>query len=264
MHSRFGELFPKRALYSQTVDEAHQTRAASFGPAAAEYDRGRPSYPADVVDWMIPAGTKTAIDLGAGTGKFTQLLAARGLEVTAVDPSEGMLAQLRASVPGVVTAGGTAEALPLPDDFADLVTAAQAWHWVDGERGFPEVARVLNPGGSLALVWNFRDNRDGWMNELAGIIIDRDERVEVENVRPAHPQFEEFEHRIFSWSQTLSREGLVDLVKSRSIYLVASPEEQRSVLDRVGELLDSHPELAGRTTYELPYRTHSFRARVKK
>ncbi|MDQ1542535.1 MAG: hypothetical protein QOK08_173 [Actinomycetota bacterium] len=114
----------------------------------------------------------------------------------------------------------------MPDDFADLVTAAQAWHWVDGERGFSEVARVLNPGGSLALVWNLRDNRDGWMNELAGIIIDRDERVEVD---------------------------LVDL-----------PEEQRSVLDRVGVLLDSHPELAGRTTYELPYRTHSFRARVKK
>jgi SAM-dependent methyltransferase len=137
-----------------------------------------------------------------------------------------MLAQLRASVPGVATAGGTAEALPLPDDFADLVTAAQAWHWVDGELGFSEVARVLNPGGSLALVWNLRDNRDGWMNEPAGIIIDRDERVEVD---------------------------LVDL-----------PEEQRSVLDRVGVLLDSHPELAGRTTYELPYRTHSFRARVKK
>jgi SAM-dependent methyltransferase len=246
------------------MDEAHQTRAASFGPAAAEYDRGRPTYPGDAVDWMIPAGTKTVVDLGAGTGKFTQLLVARGLEVTAVDPSEGMLAQLRASVPGVATAEGTAETLPLPDDFADLVTAAQAWHWVDREHGFPEVARVLNPGGSLALVWNFRDNRDGWMSELAGIIIDRDERVEVENVRPAHPQFEEFEYRIFSWSQTLTREGLIDLVKSRSIYLVASPEEQRSVLDRVGELLDSHPELAGRTTYELPYRTHSFRARVKK
>jgi SAM-dependent methyltransferase len=246
------------------MDEAHQTRAASFGPAAAEYDRGRPSYPGDAVDWMIPAGTKTAVDLGAGTGKFTQLLVARGLEVTAVDPSEGMLAQLRASVPGVATAEGTAEMLPLPDDFADLVTAAQAWHWVDGERGFPEVARVLKPGGSLALVWNFRDNRDGWMKRFGEIISDRDEGLEVDGVRRAHPQFEEFEYEVFSWSQTLTREGLIDLVKSRSIYLVASPDEQQSVLDKVGELLDSHPELAGRTTYELPYRTHSFRARVKK
>jgi ubiquinone/menaquinone biosynthesis C-methylase UbiE len=246
------------------MDEAHLLRAASFGPAAAEYERGRPGYPDDAVDWMIPAGARDVIDLGAGTGKFTRQLEARGLSVTAMDPSAEMLEQLRAVSPDVATDEGTAENIPLPDASADLATAAQAWHWVDGDRAFPEVARVLRPGGTLSLVWNFRDNTSGWMRELAGIITDREESVEIDLIGPVSGQFEEFEYRIFPWSQTVSREGLRDLVRSRSIFIVASPEEQQRVLEQVDELLDRHPDVAGRDKYELPYRTHTYRAKVKK
>jgi ubiquinone/menaquinone biosynthesis C-methylase UbiE len=213
---------------------------------------------------MIPAGARSALDIGAGTGKFTRLLLERGLDVTAVDPSVGMMVQLTASTPDIRALAGTAEAIPLPDNSVDLATSAQAWHWVDDALGYPEVARVLKPGGSLSLVWNFRENTTGWMKELAHIIDDRDESIEIESNRAFHPAFEEFEYGVFSWSDTVSRDGLLDLVKSRSVYLVAPPEEQEKVIDAVNNLLDTNPEISSSDSYELPYRTHTYRGRVIK
>ena len=116
--------------------------ANSFGPAADIYERGRPSYPAAALDWLLPAGVPRVVDVGAGTGKLTRQIRDRGLPVTAVDPSEGMLAQLRTAVPGVPAVLGSAEQIPLPDDSADVVLVAQAWHWVDPVRAVPELPYV--------------------------------------------------------------------------------------------------------------------------
>jgi ubiquinone/menaquinone biosynthesis C-methylase UbiE len=80
----------------------------SFGPVAGRYERGRPSYPAAAVDWLLPVGARRVLDLGAGTGKLTRALLNRGLEVTAVDPSDEMLAELRRAVPGVPALAGSA------------------------------------------------------------------------------------------------------------------------------------------------------------
>ena len=63
-----------------TTDERRQARAASFGAVAGAYERGRPPYPAEAVDWLIPAGAADVLDLGAGTGKLTRQLTGRGLE----------------------------------------------------------------------------------------------------------------------------------------------------------------------------------------
>ena len=111
--------------------------ARSFGAVADVYERGRPPYPPEALDWLLPPGRPRVVDLGAGTGKLTRQIHERGLEVTAVDPSEGMLAQLRLSVPGVPARLGAAEALPLPGQCADAVLVAQAWQWVDTARAFP-------------------------------------------------------------------------------------------------------------------------------
>jgi SAM-dependent methyltransferase len=213
---------------------------------------------------MIPAGTRSVVDLGAGTGKFTRSLVERGLMVTAVDPSAGMMAELRASSPDIRALEGTAESIPLPDSSVELATSAQAWHWVDEARAFPEVARVLKPGGTLSLVWNFRANGEGWMRDLAQIIDDRDEAFEVEKARSSHPLFDEFEYTVFPWSQTLTREGLMDLVRSRSVFILATSDEQQTVLEGVNRLLDTHSDLVGLESYDLPYRTHTFRAGVHK
>src|SRR5215471_16952569 len=78
-----------------TAGERHRAQAASFGAAAAAYERGRPPYPPQAVDWLLPEGAAHVLDLGAGTGKLTRQLLGRGLEVTAVEPLEEMREQLR-------------------------------------------------------------------------------------------------------------------------------------------------------------------------
>lgn len=111
--------------------------AASFGAAAAEYERARPEYPAAVVDWIVPAGARAAVDVGAGTGKLTRALRERGVEVTAVEPLAEMRQRLEADLPEVRALAGSGERLPLGDAAVDLVTYAQAWHWVERERRWP-------------------------------------------------------------------------------------------------------------------------------
>src|SRR6516162_10656140 len=153
-----------------TVTRSRHDRSLSFGSAAAAYERGRPSYPPEAINWLLPRGARQVLDLGAGTGKLTTRLVERGLEVVAVDPIPDMLEVLGKSLPDTPALLGTAEEIPLPDDSVDAVLVAQAWHWVDPERAIPEVARVLRPGGRLGLVWNTRDARLGWVRELGEII----------------------------------------------------------------------------------------------
>ena len=132
-------------------DDDLAAMAASFDQAADVYEKSRPGYPSEAVDWLLPAGAKTVLDLGAGTGKLTRALTARGLDVIAVDPSPKMLDQLRDAVPEAIVREGTAEDIPIADASLDAVLVAQAWHWVDQDLALPSVARVLKPGGTLGL-----------------------------------------------------------------------------------------------------------------
>ena len=202
-------------------------QATSFGAAADVFDRARPSYPADAVDWILQSAPVDVVDLGAGTGIFTRLLAGRG-NVIAVDPDPAMLAKI--TVPDVETLVGTAEHLPLEDDSADLIVAAQAWHWVDEALAIPEAARVLRPGGWLAMTWNTRDLREPWIRALRDVVEDSP----AEKVADLLPELgtlfgpvETFETR---WWRDTTREGLVDLVRSRSLFITSTPDEQRRTL----------------------------------
>jgi len=104
--------------------------AASFDAAADTYEKARPSYPDEAIDWLLAAHPREVLDLGAGTGKLTRALVGRVDTVFAVDPSPNMLAELGAAVPEAIAAVGSAEQIPLPDACVDAVLAAQAWHWV--------------------------------------------------------------------------------------------------------------------------------------
>ncbi|WP_420450657.1 class I SAM-dependent methyltransferase [Ilumatobacter sp.] len=140
--------------------------ATSFGAEASAYERGRPSYPADAVTWLLADAPRRVVDVGAGTGKLTRALLGDGREVVAVDPDAEMLAALSSSSPEVVALVGTAESIPLEDASADLVVLGQAWHWVDPDAAAGEIARVLAPAGSLALIWNVRDESSPWVARL--------------------------------------------------------------------------------------------------
>ena len=151
-----------------------EAAASGFSAGADDYERGRPSYPADAVALLcrelgIGPGARV-LDLAAGTGKLTRLLVPTGAEVVAVEPVPGMRDQLALAAPEVEVRDGTAEHLPFPDDAFDAVTVAQAFHWFDPEVALKEIAWVLKPGGGLGLIWNERDNRVPWVAELSRII----------------------------------------------------------------------------------------------
>ena len=128
--------------------------ARSFERAAEEYEAARPSYPDDLLELLPVERSATVLDLGAGTGKLTRVLARRYAHVIAVEPLDGMRAILERVVPGAETLAGGAEAIPLPDASVDAVFAAQAFHWFATDDAVAEIARVLRPGGVFADVWN--------------------------------------------------------------------------------------------------------------
>lgn len=144
-------------------------RGSSFGAVARAYAELRPGYPPDAVRWALngrsPADLRV-LDLGAGTGKLTEVLLSLGAEVTAVEPDGEMLSELRRLLPRARALAGSAEAIPLPDGSVDAVACGQAMHWFDMPRAIPEIARVLAGGGSVAGLWNVDDDRVEWVARL--------------------------------------------------------------------------------------------------
>jgi SAM-dependent methyltransferase len=238
-------------------------KAASFGVAADIYERGRPSYPADAVEWLVPATARRVLDLGAGTGKLTRQLVEHGLDVVAVEPSEGMREQLGRAVPAAVVLAGSAEDIPLAGASVDAVVVAQAWHWVDPDRAIPEIARILTPGGQLGLVWNIRDDRVDWVAHLNRLMhAHGNPLAEGLGVHSITAPFGPVEHHTVEWRYPLTRAQVVDLVASRS-YVITLPAADRSaLLAEIATLLDTHPALAGVTEIAMPYLTRCFRARL--
>jgi SAM-dependent methyltransferase len=127
-------------------------RALSFGSGAADYERHRPGYPAALVAEVLAyAGrpVRTALEIGAGTGKATRAFAAAGVDVLATDPDAGMLAELRRQVPGARTLRAGFEDLDGAGTY-DLVFAAAAMHWTDPVGRWAKVASLLEPAGTFA------------------------------------------------------------------------------------------------------------------
>ncbi|WP_326721485.1 class I SAM-dependent methyltransferase [Streptomyces sp. NBC_00243] len=139
---------------------SHTTRAHSFNTAAAQYAANRPSYPSTLFDAIEnlarrPLTGARVVDVGAGTGIATALLKARGANVLAIEPGDGMTAEFRRTLPDTPVVRGNGNALPLATASADFLTYAQSWHWTDPAHSIPEAFRVLRPDtGALALWWN--------------------------------------------------------------------------------------------------------------
>ena len=151
----------------------HKAAEVGYQLAARDYERVRPSYPLRSLGMLTDAldlgPGKTVLDLGAGTGKFTRLLALTGARVIAVEPVAAMRERLAEVLPQVTVTAGLAEATGLPEQSVDVVVVAQAWHWFDAPAALAEAARVIRPEGALALVWNTLDLSVPWVAEYSQI-----------------------------------------------------------------------------------------------
>ena len=251
------------------MSQVHRSAAQGFAAAADTYTRGRPSYPAELMPWLakelgLGCGA-TCVDLGAGTGKFTRLLARTGAAVIAVEPVAEMREQLTADLAGVTALAGTAQAIPLADAAADVVVCAQAFHWFGTPEAVREIHRVLRPGGQLGLVWNVRDESVDWVAALTGIMAP----YEGDTPRFRTGQWREaFGEGLFSPLMEARfphqhvgtpRQVIVDRVLSVSFIAALPPSERAEVESRLQALIASHPQLRDRETVAFPYLTHAYR-----
>lgn len=216
-----------------------EVAARGFQAGAAAYELARPGYPDDAVAVLrdeLGIGTGTSVlDLAAGTGKLTRRLVELQADVTAVEPVDGMRAQLRSVLPEVRVLEGTSEEIPLPDASVDAVTVAQAFHWFDAPAALAEIARVLRPAGHLAILWNERDERTPWVAEMSRIIrwhertVSRYQHVDWAEVVAKAGCFTPLDEQVVAWEQPLSRDLLADRVRSIS-YIATMPATERERL----------------------------------
>ncbi len=260
----------------QAEAEDRLRHGSSFGAAAAAYAEHRPGYAEAAVRWALePAGGRRPVrvaDVGAGTGKLTATLVRLGADVTAVEPDPQMLAELRRAMPGVRSAPGSAEEIPLPDASVDAVLAGQAMHWFDMDRAMPEIARVLTPGGILAGLWNVDDDRVGWVFDLAEMS-KRKASVTLLRWRDGAGRsrqqglleagsglFHAAEEGEFGHGQARTADSLLATIATHSHLLVMDEAERAGLLAQVGGFLRTRPETSN-GEFTLPMVTVVLRAR---
>jgi SAM-dependent methyltransferase len=263
---------------SQAETAERLLHGSSFGAAAAAYAEHRPDYAEAAVRWALePVWARQplrVVDLGAGTGKLTATLVGIGVDVTAVEPDQKMLAELRRELPLARSVPGRAEEIPLPDGSVDAVLAGQSMHWFDMDRAIPEIARVLTPGGVLAGLWNVDDDRVGWVAELAeiskrrsgvtllrwrdGVAKSRQERLNAAGA----PFFHVGRERGFEHGQARTADSLLATIATHSHLLVMAEPERAGLLAQVRDFLQTRPETSS-GEFVLPMVTVVLRAQRK-
>lgn len=224
----------------------------SFGSVALAYDRYRPGYPSDAVDWVLSALSAPPhrlVDLGAGTGKLTRALLGRAAEVIAVEPDAAMLEVLRGAHPDADARPGSAQQIPVDDASVDAVFAGQAFHWFPRPAADLELARVIRPGGVLGLVWNVPDQSVAWVPRLYEAT--RDDSPDSVRIRwdpLLSPDFAPAEERRFAHQHTLpGPDGLLHLVHTWSWVSTRSATVQQRIDRDVRALIAEFTELQGDT-----------------
>ncbi len=213
------------------------SRVAEYNPLerftglGETYARYRPGYPAAAIDHLLHTfglgPGAVLVDVGCGTGISSRLLAERGIHVIGIEPNDDMRRQAEVSPlatgPQPSYRAGRAEATGLVDGCADVVLAAQAFHWFDPEPTLREFHRILRPEGWVALMWNERDENDPFTRACGDIIrtvpraaADEDRRRQAGTALWQSSFFRDAEKVLFRNEQTLTEEELLGRIFSVS------------------------------------------------
>jgi ubiquinone/menaquinone biosynthesis C-methylase UbiE len=225
------------------VSELQHPDSRSFEQVAELYERVRPSYPDEAVDWLAEQlrldESSTVLDLGAGTGKLTAAFVPRVARVIAVEPGPEMLAQLRQAVPQADAVLGPAEAIPLPDDSVDAVVCGQSFHWFRTDEARQEIQRVLRPDRGLGMIWNLRDPDDPLqrrITELLDPFVPRGRATEEGVEAFVRQTFAELLSGVFAFAEPLDADRIAARIASISFVAAAPERKRRELLDAVRAL----------------------------
>ena len=234
----------------------HQSASEGFGREASIYQRARPAYHPDlVVRFLNRYGSGDVLEIGAGTGIFTEQITTRCPSLVAVEPVLAMRERLIDGLPGIEVREGTAEALPVASGSFDTVVVAQSFHWFNYEAALDEIDRVLRRGGHLVTVWNVKAGEAPWFERYMEIVdrhagttprhadlrwrtaIDADERFDlVDDWNENHPQ-------------PTDKAGVVSRALSTSFVAALSQAERNELAADLLEALDLVEE-----PFDFPYR----------
>ena len=247
------------------MSELHEAAKTGFSAGAGKYASGRPDYPSEIAGWLNAAlrlgPGRTAVDLGAGTGKFTPRLLATGARVIAVEPVAEMRARIAEAAPGAEIRAGDATALPLADGEADAIVCAQAFHWFATAAALAEMRRALKIGGQLGLVWNERDESVPWVAALVAILAPYEgdtPRFSSGRWREAFPApgFAPLSEQGFTHTHVGPAERVVvDRLLSTSFVAALDATTRAEIADKARRVLAAHGLGA---TVAFPYKTRVF------
>lgn len=224
---------------------------------AGSYRSARPSYHPAIVDQIVHRVTGApVIELGAGTGILTIELLAGGVEVVAVEPVAAMRRVLSQDVGEARVCAGTAEAIPVRDDLAGAVVAAQSFHWFEHGSALAEIARVLRPGGALLTVWNVRDESVPWVAAYSEIVdrhagdTPRYRTMDWRRAIESDGRFVLEDERSTANPQVVDAARVVERALSTSFVAALGDGEQADVAEEVRDLVAAMGE-----RFDYPYRS---------
>jgi len=250
------------------MSNVHESAAKGYQSSVDAYQRGRPDYSPKILDWLHDelrvCAASTIVDLGAGTGKFTQRLCEISNNVIAVEPVDAMRTLLADRLPQVGAVKGSATAIPLDDKSVDFLVCAQSFHWFATHEAVAEIRRVLKPVGRLGLIWNVRNEEIDWVAALTKIV------TPYEGDAPRYYKGD--------WKNPFPAEGLSPLTKQQFAhahtgcpedvivnrfmsvsFIAAQDAPTRSKIEsKIRTLITTDPVLRGKECVSFPYVTECF------